>query len=125
MAAYLKVAREHLKSSKLFKIEQVPRIENAKANNLARLASGLEDDTLGQTPIETLSEPSISEPADHAMLMDYSSSWVDPISEYLTNGKTPKDKNETRRLKYQANRYTVLNRKLYRRGYATSYLRCL
>ena len=40
-------------------------------------------------------------------------------------GKTPKGKNETRMIKYQANRYTTLNGKLYKRGYAMPYLRCI
>ena len=59
------------------------------------------------------------------MPVDNSPSWVDPIFEYLTKGKIPEDKNEARRIKYQANRYTVMNGKLYRRGYAMPYLRCL
>ena len=89
------------------------------------MASGLEDGTLGRTPIEILSESSTKDSADHVMPVDHSLSWVDPILEYLTKGKIPEDKNEARRIKYQANRYTVINDKLYRRGYAMSYLRCL
>ena len=37
----------------------------------------------------------------------------------------PKDKGNVRRIKYQANKYTVMNRNLYKRGYAMPYLRCL
>ena len=59
------------------------------------------------------------------MPVDTSPSWVDPIFEYLTKGKVPEDKNEARRIKYQVNRYTVMNGKLYMRGYAMPYLRCL
>ena len=40
-------------------------------------------------------------------------------------GKVPEDKNKARRIKYQANRYTIMNEKLYRQGYAMPYLRCL
>ena len=72
MAAYLKIVGEQLKFFKWFKGKQVPRIENAKADGLARLASGLEDDTLGQTSIELLSEPNIHKSADHVMLVDHS-----------------------------------------------------
>ena len=61
MAVYLKIAGEQLKGFSWFKIEQVPKIENTEADGLARLASGLEDDTLRQTPIELLSEPNIYE----------------------------------------------------------------
>ena len=62
---------------------------------------------------------------DYVMPVDNSPSWVDPILEYLTREKVPEDKGNARRIKYQANRYTVMNRKLYRRGYAIPYLRCL
>ena len=59
------------------------------------------------------------------MLIDTSPSWVDPIFEYLTKGKVLDDKNEAIMMKYQANKYTVINEKLYRWGYATPYLRWL
>ena len=114
-----------MKFFRRFKIEQVPRIENTEADGLARLAFGFKDDTLGQTPIELLSESNIRESANHVMPMDYFTWWVDPILEYLTKGKIPEDKNKARRLKYQANRYTVLNGKLYQRGFTVPYLRCL
>ena len=58
------------------------------------------------------------------MPVNYTICWVDLILEYLTKGKIPEDKNSTRRVKYQANRYTVLN-ELYQRGYTMPYLRCL
>ena len=59
-------------------------------------------------------EPSTKESADHVMSIDPSPSWIDLIPEFLVEGKTPKDKNEARRIKYQANEYTILNRKLYK-----------
>ena len=40
-------------------------------------------------------------------------------------GKVPEDKNKTRRIKYQANRYVIMNKKLYKWCYAMPYLRCL
>ena len=125
MAAYLKVAGEQLKRFGWFKIEQVPRTKNTEVDVLAKLASGLKDDVLGDAPIQLILEPSIRESADHVMPVDHSTCWVDPILEYLTKGKIPKDKNEVRRVKYQANRYIVLSEKLYRRGYTMPYLRCL
>ena len=122
---YLKAAREQLKNFRWFKIEQVPRTENVEADSLARQAFGLEDGTFSQTPIEFLIKPSTNESADHVMPVEYSPRWVNLILEYMTKGKIPEDKNEGRRLKYQANKYTVMNEKLYQRGYAMPYLRCL
>ena len=66
MAAYLKIAGGQVKAFRWFKIEQVPRAENDEAVSLAKIVSGLEDGTLGQTPIEILFEPSTKKSADHA-----------------------------------------------------------
>ena len=96
MVAHLRIVGEQLKGFTLFKIEQVPRAENVEADSQARIASGLEDDTLGQTLIEILFEPSTKEPTDHVMPVDKSPSWVDPIFEYLTKGKIPKIKTRLR-----------------------------
>ena len=114
-----------MRTFKWFRIEQVPRVENVEADSLARLASGLEDGALGQAPIEILAEPSTKESTDHVMSINSSTSWIDPIFEFLVERKILEDKNTTRRIKYQANRYTILNEKLYRRGYAMPYLGCL
>ena len=100
MAVYLKIAVEQLKGFRWFKIEQVPRVKNVEADGLARIASGLEDGTLGQTPIKVLSEPNTKELTDHVMSVDNPPSWVDPIVEYLAKGKVPEDKNEARRIMY-------------------------
>ena len=114
-----------MRSFRWFKIEQVPRTKNVEADSLARLAFGFEDGTIGQKPIEILSEPSINDSTYHVMPVDNSPSWVDMILEYLMKGQVPEDKNEARRIRYQANRYTVMNGKLYRWEYAMPYLRCL
>ena len=59
------------------------------------------------------------------MYVDPSPSWIDPIFDFLAEGKVPEDKNEARRIRYQDNRYTILNGRLYKRGYAMPYSRCL
>ena len=103
MVVYLKKAGGQLKTFKCYMIEQVPRAENAEADSLARLAFGLKDGTRSQVPIETLAEPSTKESTDHIICTDPSPSWIDLIFEFLVEGKVPEDKNEARRIKYQAN----------------------
>ena len=125
MAAYLKIAGRHLRTFKWLRIGQVPKTENVEADSLVRLVYGLEDGALGQAPIEILAKPNTKESADHVMSVDPSPSWIDSIFKFLVEEKTLEDKNEARRIKYQANRYTILNEKLYRRGYVRPYLICL
>ena len=45
--AYLKIVGEQLKGFRWFKIEQVPRAKNIEPDSLVRMASELEDGTLG------------------------------------------------------------------------------
>ena len=100
MVTYLKKARGQLMTFKWYRIEQVPITKNVKADSLARLASGLEDGTLGRVPIETLVEPSTKESVNHVMCTDPSPSWIYPIFDFLAEGKVPEDKNEARRIRY-------------------------
>ena len=92
---------------------------------MARVASELEDETLGQAPIVILVEPSTKESIDHVMTINLSPSWIDPIFKFLVEGKTLEDKNEAKRIKYQANIYMIMSGKLYKWGYAMPYLKCL
>lgn len=48
-----------------------------------------------------------------------------PIWEYVKNGALPQDKNEARKIKYQAARYVIYDEVLYRRGFNTPLLRCV
>ena len=89
-----------MRTFKWFRIEQVPRAENVEADSLARLASGLEDEALGQASIAILAEPSTKEFVVHVMFIDPSPSWINPIFEFLVEGKTLEDKNEARRIRY-------------------------
>ena len=100
-------------------------MENVEVDSLTRLVFELEDGTFGQAPIEILAEPSTKESVDHVMTVDLSPSWIDPIFKFLAEGKILEDKNKAKRKKYLANRYTIFNGKLYRRGYAMLYLKYL
>ena len=48
-----------------------------------------------------------------------------PLVRYLTTRGLPEDKNEARRVKYLAGRFLMINGRMYKRGYAQPYLRCL
>lgn len=50
---------------------------------------------------------------------------MQPIVEYLTSGTLPQDKNNARKLLYQAPRYIVMDRRLYRQSYSVPLLRCV
>lgn len=93
---------------------------------LARLASGMDEDQLGNVPIEVLEQSSIATQVEvYTLSFKDVSSWITPIFLYLSTGELPTEKNEVRRLRYFANRFLIINGKLYKRGYSLPYLRCL
>lgn len=51
--------------------------------------------------------------------------WITPIVEYITKKTLPRDKNESKRLKYQAARYVIYDGTLYKRGFNRPLLRCI
>ncbi|CAL8167597.1 unnamed protein product [Prunus armeniaca] len=125
MSAYLAKAKKLLDDFIGYEIIQIPQLENAKADSLARLASSIDIDLGRSIPVEFLEKPSIEE--DHVEVFPISSepTWMDPIHDYLTHGVLPEDKAEARRVWYKSSRYLIINNKLYKRGFSLPYLRCL
>ncbi|CAL2267230.1 unnamed protein product [Prunus armeniaca] len=50
---------------------------------------------------------------------------MSPIYAFLTNGTLPTNKSQAWKLRYRSARYMVIDDVLYKRGYTTSYLKCL
>ena len=51
--------------------------------------------------------------------------WMTPIVEYLETGILPAEWNKAQKLMYQIPRYTIVEGRLYRRGYSMPLLRCV
>ena len=52
-------------------------------------------------------------------------SWMDPVITYIKTSNLPSDPTEVRKVKVRSSRYTILNDKLYERGFFQPYLKCL
>ena len=89
-----------------------------------RLATSKEAEELSIVPVEILHEPSIVQSWEVELVED-TPTWMTPIIAYLLNGTLPEDENEARRLMYQLPRYTMLDNKLYRRGFSMPLLKCV
>ena len=59
MILYLKKVRELLKKFIRVQVKHIPRVENSRADALAKLATASQEDLNRLTPVEHLSEPSI------------------------------------------------------------------
>ena len=67
---YLKKVRELLKKFVRVQIRHIPRVENSRADALAKLATASQEDLNRLTPVEHLSEPSVdlnNEEISHVM----------------------------------------------------------
>ena len=125
MAAYLQKAKELLGSFSSYTISQISRSQNAKVDALARLALTRDVDQLKIVPVETLDSPSIQtikelQTVNYATTKD---SWMTPVIQYLKDGVLPEDKRKARLLRLKVARYTLLDDKLYKRGFSTSLLK--
>ena len=96
-ASYLEKVKEVLNQFDTVIVMQVPRAENANADALARLATGLEECLLKTVPIEVLESPSIDKP-EQVGSITARPCWIDPITSFLRDGTLPEDKFEARDL---------------------------
>ncbi|XP_020208609.1 uncharacterized protein LOC109793554 [Cajanus cajan] len=96
-------------------VEHIPREDNIRADQLARLAATKKPGQLRTIIQQGTDHPGQSDPPD----------WRDEIKAFITNGVALADPTEVKRLRKQANRYVVNVNLLYRRGFSTPLLKCL
>ena len=120
MSVYLNKVRDELKKFKHFDIFQVPKVESNTADSLAQLVSSKVLELLKTVPVEALEYPTIQEDEEKVILVETMIGWMLPIHKFLSKGKLPEDKVETRSASY-----IIYDHTLYRRGYSTPLFRCL
>ena len=123
MILYLKKVRELLKKFVRVQVKHVPRSENSRADALAKLATASQEDLGRVTPIEHLPEPSVSVDNGEVSPVMSEPSWMDPIWDYLVDGKLPSDPKEASKLRVRSARFTVHRGTLYKRGFSAPILK--
>ncbi|GFS40591.1 hypothetical protein Acr_00g0069450 [Actinidia rufa] len=124
MMAYLGEVKATFAKIKEFKIHQIPREDNKKADALANLASTFEFISDRCIPLEFLASPSI-EIANQILQTEESPTWMDEIIAYLQKGTLLKDKLQARRLQYRSARFCIFKGRLYKRSFSGPFLKCL
>ena len=107
MAKYLQKVRDLVTHLKYFEISHIPRSENTWADALSRLATSAYD-ALGRILVESLEQPSIDR-AEEVLQLATEPRWMDPIVQYLTNGTSPEDPTEAKRLRWAASQYVMVD----------------
>ncbi|GFZ06814.1 hypothetical protein Acr_18g0009840 [Actinidia rufa] len=124
MMAYLGEVKAASAKIKEFKIHQIPREDNKKADALANLASTFEFLSDRCIPLEFLASPRIGV-ANQILQTEESPTWMDEIIAYLQRGTLPKDKLQARRLQYRSARFCIFKGRLYKRSFSGPLLKCL
>ncbi|XP_060972375.1 uncharacterized protein LOC133038292 [Cannabis sativa] len=125
MASYLQIVQDQISRFTKFTINQVPRLENNHADALANLGSSIQIKDGVTIPVVIMQWPATWKPNEDVKSLNEQDNWMKPIMQYLEDGTLPHDKNESRKLRAKAARFTLYNRKLYRRSFSGPLLRCL
>ena len=126
MKLYLSKIQGMQSSFHKFYITKIPREDNKKANRLARMAfiESIEKEESGE-PIQILMYPSISDQALELATIEEVSNWRREIIDYLKNKILPIKNKSTIQLRMKAERFTIVNGTLYKRGFTLPLLKCV
>ncbi|RDX91197.1 Retrovirus-related Pol polyprotein from transposon 17.6, partial [Mucuna pruriens] len=122
LAKYKERAKTMAASFESFKLLHVPRDQNKRADLLAKLAStrrGLQRLVIH----ENINTPKIEKP--EVQCNEQGRTWMEPLVEYLKEGKLPVDLAEAGKLRKEAPKYALIGQQLYRRGFSSPLLRCV
>ena len=125
MILYLRKVRDLLKKFVLVQVKHVPRVENSRADALAKLATASQEDLNRSTPVEYLAEPSIDLYDVVVASVGSEPSWIDPIWDYIIDGSLPNDPKEVAKIRARSARFTNHKGSLYKRGFFTPILKCI
>ena len=83
----------------LVQVRHIPRSENSRADALAKLATASQEDLSRSTPVEYLAQPSINLCDVEVAQIGSESSWMDPIWDYIIDGRLPDDLKEAAKIR--------------------------
>ncbi|XP_015953213.1 uncharacterized protein LOC107477671 [Arachis duranensis] len=93
---------------------------NTRADLLSKLAS-----TKPGVDNRSLIQGMVKEPAVALHMTKVGPSWLDPIINFLKNGKLPEDEKEAKALRREAAKYATIQGQLFKKGLSQPLLKCL
>ena len=125
MILYLKRVWDLMKKFMMVQVRHIPRIENSRADALVKLTTASQEDLSRSTPVEYLAEPSIDLSGVEVAPIGSEPSWMDPIWDYIIDGRLPNDPKEASKIRTRSARFTNHKGSLYKRGFFTPILKCI
>ena len=92
---------------------------------MAKLATASQEDLSNSTPVKYLVEPFIDLCDVEVSQIRSESSWMDPIWDYIIDGRLPDDLKEAAKIRTRSARFTNHKGSLYKRGFFTPILKCI
>ncbi|XP_025625411.1 uncharacterized protein [Arachis hypogaea] len=117
---YLEKVKDLSRKFEEVTIHHVPRERNTRADLLSKLAS-----TKPGEGNRSLIQGMMKEPAITLHLSKLNPSWLDPITDFLEDGKLPGNEKDAKKLRREAARYAIIQGQLFRKGFNHPLLKCL
>ncbi|XP_015935342.1 uncharacterized protein LOC107461378 [Arachis duranensis] len=117
---YLEKVKELSKQFEEVAVQHFPRERNTRADLLSKLAS-----TKPRVGNRSFIQGMIKEPAVALHLTKIGPSWMDPITNFLENGKLPDDEKKVKALRREAVKYAIIQGQLFKKGLSQPLLKCL
>nr|XP_009804201.1 PREDICTED: uncharacterized protein LOC104249466 [Nicotiana sylvestris] len=102
-------------------LDQIPRVQNIEADNLAKLAAATRN--INKENMVTLLHSAIDHVEVHSINLTWD--WRNHFVAYLQDGTLSQDKKEAKKLLVQAARYSLINGDLYKRMFGAPLAKCL
>ncbi|XP_071700126.1 uncharacterized protein [Rutidosis leptorrhynchoides] len=116
----------------VYRLTQVPRGQNKKADALSKLAALAFDHLRKNVWVEVLTEKSIDEKSTVALIECLGRyiegkipNWMTLLVKFLTEGELPADEKEARKVRMKAPMYALIEGVLYRKSYLGPSLLCI
>ncbi|GKD99529.1 reverse transcriptase domain-containing protein [Tanacetum coccineum] len=117
MIWYLSMAKEYISCFKIFKIQNIPRNKNQKADVLSKLASVAFNHLTKEVLVETLDMPSTDMKEINAVVEEEGETWMTSIINCLKTRIWPEDKHEARILRMKIGQYIMEEGVLFKISY--------
>src|SRR3954468_9839273 len=127
LAEYLALVKDKIKKFAVAEVEHIPREHNSRADILSKLASTRKKGGNKSVIQEILPKPSVSQNtrAPQVFAIGDDQCWMPLVYNFLKKDELPADAKEASTIKRRACSYTILENKLYRRGFSIPLLKCI
>nr|GEV83590.1 reverse transcriptase domain-containing protein [Tanacetum cinerariifolium] len=116
-------AKEYISCFKNFKIQNIPRNENQKADVFRKLASVAFNHLTKEILVKTLDVPSMDIEEINVVVEEEGETWMTPIINYLNRGVWPEDQNKARTLRMKICQYVMEEGVLFKKSYLMPMIR--